>query len=50
MVAFRLPPSRKIGEVKRALEAAVEAGEIPRGQATEAYLEILRANPGKFLL
>jgi poly(A) polymerase len=50
MLAFGLPPSRKIGEVKRALEAAVEAGEIPRGQATEAYLEILRANPGKFLL
>src|SRR5580704_3234449 len=50
MVAFGLPPSRKIGEVKRALEAAVEAGEIPRGQATEAYLEILRANPGKYLL
>jgi poly(A) polymerase len=50
MVAFGLPPSRKIGEIKRALEGAVEAGEIPRGQAIEVYLEILRANPDKFLL
>jgi poly(A) polymerase len=50
MHSFGLPPSRKVGEVKRALEAAVEAGEVPRGQSAEVYLEILRLNPEKFLL
>jgi poly(A) polymerase len=50
MRAFGLPPSRKVGEVKRALEIAVEAGEIARGQSTDVYLEILRSNREKFLL
>jgi poly(A) polymerase len=50
MRAFGLPPSRKVGEVKRALEVAVEAGEIAGGQAIEVYLEILQANRDKYLL
>src|SRR5580692_6372514 len=50
MRAFGLPPSRKVGEVKRALEVAVEAGEIAGGQAVEVYLEVLKANRDKYLL
>jgi poly(A) polymerase len=48
MVAFGLPPSRKVGEVKRALEEAVQAGEIAPQQQTEAYLEFIRANRERF--
>jgi len=29
MAAFGIPPSRRVGDLKRALEAAVEAGEVP---------------------
>jgi poly(A) polymerase len=50
MQGFGLPPSRKVGEVKRALENAVESGEVERGLSCDAYLDILRANREKFLL
>lgn len=48
MRAFGLPPSRKVGDVKRALEQAVEAGEIPPRLEAEEYVEFLRANKDKF--
>ena len=48
MVAFALPPSRKVGDLKRALEEGVEAGEIPPHQQVEFYVEFLRANRGRF--
>jgi poly(A) polymerase len=48
MSAFGLPPSRRIGELKVALEAAVAAGEIAPHLAAEAYVEFLRANRAKF--
>lgn len=48
MRAFGIPPSRKLGEVKRALEQAVEAGEIDRGLPFEAYVELVRANKERF--
>jgi len=48
MHAFGLPPSRKIGEVKRALELAVEAGEVASHQPAEAYLEFLTTNRERF--
>jgi poly(A) polymerase len=44
MQAFGLPPSRRVGEVKRALEQAVEAGEVAPHQPVEAYLDFLRAH------
>jgi len=44
MNAFRLPPSRLVGELKRALEAAVDAGEIAPRLEPEAYVEFLRDN------
>ncbi|MEJ7728517.1 MAG: HD domain-containing protein [Polyangiaceae bacterium] len=48
MVAFALPPSRKIGEMKKMLEAAVEQGEIAERQEAEAYLEFIRQNRERF--
>jgi poly(A) polymerase len=48
MRAFGLPPSRLVGEVKRALEQAVEAGEIAPQQEPAAYVEFVRANRGRF--
>jgi poly(A) polymerase len=48
MRVFALPPSRLIGELRRALETAVEAGEIPGGQSAEAYIEFVRADPARF--
>jgi poly(A) polymerase len=44
MRAFGLPPSRKIGELKKALEAAVEAGEVEPRLEAAAYVEFLRGN------
>jgi poly(A) polymerase len=48
MSSFGIPPSRKVGEMKRVLEAAVECGEVPSGQEAEVYLEFIRQNPGRF--
>jgi poly(A) polymerase len=48
MRAFGLPPSRKIGELKTALEAAIAAGEIEPQQPAEAYVEFVRANRERF--
>jgi poly(A) polymerase len=48
MRAFGLPPSRKIGELKAALEQAVAAGEIAPQQPAEAYVEFVRANRERF--
>jgi poly(A) polymerase len=48
MRAFGLPPSRKIGEVKKALEEAVEVGEIAPQQPAEAYVEFVRAHRERF--
>jgi poly(A) polymerase len=48
MAAFALPPSRKIGEMKKVLEAAVAGGEIAERQEAEAYLEFIRQNRERF--
>ena len=48
MQAFGLPPSRKVGDVKRALEATVEAGEVAPHQETDAYIAFLAANRERF--
>lgn len=48
MKAFGLPPSRLIGDVKRALEAAVEAGTIEGHQPSEYYVEIVQRDPARF--
>jgi poly(A) polymerase len=48
MKAFDLRPSRQVGEIKRALEAAIEAGEIAGHQESDAYVEFVRQNKPRF--
>ncbi|AUX45774.1 metal-dependent phosphohydrolase [Sorangium cellulosum] len=48
MQAFAIPPSRRIGELKRALEEAVESGEVASHQEAEVYLAFLRDNAARF--
>lgn len=50
MREFRIPPSRRVGELKKALEAAVDAGEVPSHQGSEVYIAFLRENAGRFEL
>jgi poly(A) polymerase len=48
MRAFGLPPSRKIGEVKRMLEEAIDAGEVAPRQAADAYVAFVRKARERF--
>jgi poly(A) polymerase len=48
MKAFGLPPSRKVGDVKRMLEEAVEGGDVPPHLEADAYVEFVRANAARF--
>jgi len=48
MATFGIPPSKKLGDIKRTLEAAVEAGEIPGQQESAFYLQFLAENKGRF--
>jgi poly(A) polymerase len=48
MQAFGLPPSRKLGELRRAIELAVDSGELPAQQPNEVYLDFVRQNPARF--
>jgi poly(A) polymerase len=48
MKAFGLPPSRLIGDLKRSLECAVEAGEIAPRLESEAYIQFLSENKARF--
>lgn len=48
MAAFGIPPSRRIGELKKALEDAVLAGEVAPHQDSEVYVAFLRQNASRF--
>jgi len=48
METFALPPSRLIGEIKRALEAAVEQGELEGHRESEYYVEFVGENRDRF--
>ena len=48
MAELGLPPSRKIGDIKRALEAAIEAGEVLDGQESAYYVSFVTENRGRF--
>jgi len=48
MHAFQLPPSRLIGDIKRALTLAVEAGEIAPRLENEAYVAFAREHKARF--
>ena len=48
MKAFGLPPSRLIGDLKKKLEAAVEAGEMQGHQPSGYYVEMVRADRARY--
>jgi len=48
MKAFDIPPSRKIGEIKKALEAMIASGEIEERLPCEAYVEIVGKDRARF--
>jgi poly(A) polymerase len=48
MHAFGLPPSRRVGEIKHALELAVEAGEVPPQQPAEVYVAFVASQRARF--
>jgi poly(A) polymerase len=48
MEAFGIPPSKRIGDIKRALETAVEDGEIEPGLESEDYVQFLAENKARF--
>ncbi len=48
MQTFNLPPSRLIGDIKRALEGAIEAGELEARQTSEYYVDFVGAHPERF--
>jgi poly(A) polymerase len=42
MTAFNLPPSKRIGDLRKLCEEAVEAGELAERQDADYYVEFLR--------
>jgi poly(A) polymerase len=48
MVAFGLTPSRRIGDIKRALEDDVASGLVPAREDADVYIEYLRVNRERF--
>lgn len=48
MKAFGLPPSRVIGDIKRALESAIETGELEPHLPSEEYVEFVAKDPARF--
>lgn len=48
MAHFKLPPSRLVGELKRALEASIEAGELAGYQPPEFYVEHVASNAERY--
>ena len=43
MTAFNLPLSKRIGDLRKLCEEAVEAGELAERQEADYYVEFLRA-------
>jgi poly(A) polymerase len=48
MTAFGIPPSKKLGDIKRALELAVEAGEIAERLEAGAYVQFIAERKARF--
>jgi poly(A) polymerase len=48
MSAFGIPPSKKLGDIKRALELAVEAGEIEERLESAAYIQFIAERKSRF--
>ena len=48
MQTFDIPPSKRIGELKAAIDEVIRAGEIERELAPEAYISFLQKNSSRF--
>ena len=48
MKAFGIPPSRKIGDIKKQLEDAIAKGEIDERLPNEAYIEFIAKDKARF--
>lgn len=48
MDAFGIPPSRLIGQIKQALEQAIEEGELPGHEPSAFYVAFLKENRTRF--
>lgn len=48
MTTFGLPPSKLIGNIKRALEAAVDAGELEGGRESGYYVQFVAEHRERF--
>jgi poly(A) polymerase len=48
MATFGLPPSRLIGDIKRALEAAIETGELESHRESEYYVQFVVEHRERF--
>jgi poly(A) polymerase len=48
MAAFGIPPSKKLGDIKRALELAVEAGEIEERLEASDYVDFIAERKARF--
>ncbi len=48
MRTFQLPPSRIVGDIKRALEAAVDQGELEAGQPSGYYVQYVADHRARF--
>ena len=48
MTELGLPPSKRLGEVRRLLEEDAEAGVIESGKEPAYYLEVLRQDPARY--
>ena len=46
--AFNIPPSRKLGEVKKALESLVDSGEVEAHRDISFYMDFLVAHRARF--
>jgi poly(A) polymerase len=42
MEAFQVPPSRRVGELRKLCEDAIERGELVERQPAEYYVDYLR--------
>jgi poly(A) polymerase len=48
MKAFGIPPSRKIGDIKKQLEAMIESGDLEPHQPAEFYVELIAKDKARF--
>jgi poly(A) polymerase len=50
ITAFKLPPSKLVGDIRKELEVAVAAGELPLQAEFDVYLDFVRDNADRFNL